>query len=82
MKTVTKETIDNYVSNGWRPGGFVSAVLANDLMGALSSADLENRRDIFEICAYVYNNIPRNVHGSYEIVEKHLQSFRKKEDES
>ena len=79
MKARTKETIDNYVTKGGKPGDFVTAVLANDLMGAFGSADNENRRDMFEIVQYVYNNIPNNVHGSYEIVERHLQSFREGE---
>lgn len=79
MKAKTKETIDDYVTKGYRPGSFVYALLANDLMRALGTADAENRRDIFDICSYVYNNIPDNVHGSYEIVDKHLRSFRERE---
>lgn len=68
----TKETIDDYVSKRWRPGHFVGAVLANDLFGATGSADLENRRALFEIVAYVYNEVPHTCWGSYEVVNKWL----------
>ncbi len=73
MKSLTKESIDNYVRLGIPPGGFVASVLANDLMGALGRADEGNRLDIFEICEYVYNEIPADSHGSYEIVKDWME---------
>ena len=72
MKRDTKETIDNYVTKNWEPGGFVTAVLENNLMEALGRADIVNREDIFEICEYVYNEIPSICHGSPEKVRKWL----------
>jgi len=69
----TKKTIDNYVEHGYRPGHFVHAVLANDLMGAFGAADSNNTKYMRNIVSYVYNDIPSNCHGSYEIVEKWLQ---------
>jgi len=74
MKSLTKESIDNYVHLGIPPGDFIKAVLANDLMEALGRADEENRFDIFEICQYVFNEIPAKCHGSYEIVDKWLEA--------
>jgi len=58
MRPDIKETIDNYVSKGWEPGGFLLSVLANDLMGALGKADQQNRAAIFDITKYIYNDIP------------------------
>lgn len=55
-----------------KPGGFLEAVLANDLMEAFGRADIYNRMEMFNICLYVYNNMPRNCHGSYEIVRAWL----------
>jgi len=69
MKLSTKETIDNYVKHGLEPGGFVYSVLCNDLFGAIGRADSQNKRDLEEICRYVYNDIPSNCWGSSEIVE-------------
>lgn len=76
MKRSTKETIDNYVEKGWEPGGFVGAVLANDLMGAVGRADAENLRDLIEICQYVHWEIPGNCHGSYQIVRHWIKQRR------
>lgn len=72
----TKETIDNYVTKGWSPGGFVTAVLANNLRDAFARADIHNRTAMFEIVSYCYNKIPANCWGSYEAVENWLNKFR------
>jgi hypothetical protein len=77
----TKETIRLYVEEGYSSGGFMTAVLCNDLMDALSTADLENRANIFDIVQYIYNNIPFGVWGSREIVTEHFQSFKNKKVE-
>ncbi len=65
----TKDTIDNYVGKGLRPGHFVSAMLANDLKGACGAADNINRCYIFEICSYIYNEIPHQAQGSYQAID-------------
>lgn len=78
MKESTLQTINDYVEKGWEPGGFTTAVLANDLMMAFCRADEENRHSLFQICNYVYNEIPSSCHGSYEVVESWLNSFRSK----
>jgi len=73
----TKQTIDDYVEHGVPPGGFVRAVLANDLIGALSSADYNNSRYMFEIVGYIYNNIPASCHGSHQIIDEWIERKRK-----
>jgi len=73
MKVETQESIDNYVNKRWEPGGFLTAVLANDLMQAFGKADIENREDMFEIVSYIYNRTPIVCHGSYEKVEEWLK---------
>lgn len=78
IKESTIQTINDYVVQGLPPGGFVTAVLANDLMGALGRADLENRLSIWAICNYVYNEIGCSLHGSYEAVEKHLKEVHER----
>ena len=72
MKQTTKDALDRYVQDHIPTGGFLRAVLANDLMQALGRADCENRRDIYEICSYIYNEIPSSCHGSYEKVDAWL----------
>ena len=38
----TKAALDRYVNDRLLPGGFLTAVLSNDLFGAVGSADSEN----------------------------------------
>ena len=73
IKQSTIESINNYVLYGYEPGGFVNAVLANDLMQAMGGADRENRLTLHAICSYIYNEISMSCHGSYEKVEAHLK---------
>lgn len=75
IKESTIQSINNYVTKGFEPGGFVRAVLANDLMGALGRADMENRLTLHAICTYVYNEIGAHLHGSYDVVKKHLHDI-------
>lgn len=65
-----KEAIDRYAKYGVSPGHFVTAVLKNDLSGAFSRADLDNRRSMFEIVRYVYNEIPSSCWGNEERVKR------------
>jgi len=69
MRPDIKEAIDRYVTVGCPCGDFLTAVLSNDLMDALGRADAGNRDSIFDICSYVYNEIPGNCHGSRKAVK-------------
>ena len=72
MKEDTKDSIDRYVQQRVPTGSFLQAVLSNDLRGALGQADEDNRRDLFEIVAYCYNEIPGVCWGSPEKVDQWL----------
>lgn len=64
--------VQRYLEHRLSPGGFLTAVFENDLMGALGRAGLENQRDIVRIATWVYNEMPGNCWGSVKIVEKWL----------
>ncbi len=68
----TKETIDRYVKDHCHPGGFVYAVLSNDLAEAFARADDNNSFFMKDIVSYIYNHIPINSWGSKEIVDSWL----------
>ena len=74
----TIQSINDYVTRGFDPGGFVTAVLANDLMSALGRADMENRLTIWVICNYVYNEIGASLHGSYDAVRNHINEIHER----
>lgn len=67
-----KESLKRYVENRIEPGGFLRSVLENDLFRAMGSADHINRHRLWEICRYIYNELPANCWGSPEIVNNWL----------
>ena len=67
------EALDRYVTKGYQPGGFLTAVLAHDLMEACKRADDWNLPNLPAYAAYLYNELPGNCHGSYEIVAHWVQ---------
>jgi hypothetical protein len=74
MKTDTIEGLTSFMVHGVPPGDFLRAVLKNDLMGAMGKADEQNRNDIFEICKFVYNEMPHTCHGSAEAVDEWIKT--------
>jgi len=73
-----KESLDEYAANGRPTGGFLYAVLSNDLMEAVGRADETNRFLLFDICSYIYNHMPISCHGSREKVDNWLEEHRKR----
>jgi hypothetical protein len=67
-----KETLARYVENRCPTGGFLRAVLSNDLTEACSRADTQNQKCIFDIVNYIYNNLPSVCWGSPKKVDKWL----------
>ena len=59
-----KEALDRYVETGELHGGFLTAVLENDLREAVSRADLNNQRNLPLIVEYCVNKLPNLCWGS------------------
>ncbi len=70
MEQRIKNELDRYAKQHTPTGSFLRAVLENDLMEATGAADTDSLRDIYDICTYIYNELPSNCHGSPEIVAK------------
>jgi hypothetical protein len=70
----TKESLDRYVEHRIPTGGFLRAVLTNDLFGAVSRADQYNVVAIPDIVKYIYNQLPAGCWGSEEIVDRWLNN--------
>jgi hypothetical protein len=64
----SKESMYNYFMYGLEPGGFMTSVLSNDLCGAASRADFENRKRLHVYAAWLINHAPYQSYGSPEIV--------------
>ena len=69
----TKAALDRYVNDRILPGGFLIAVLSNDLFGAVGKADKENLAALADIVRYIYNEIPCSCWGNKEIIWKWVE---------
>ena len=65
--------LKRYIEDKIQPGGFVTAVLSNDLFGAFGAADHINRPLVGDIVAWIYNNAPMGCWGSRKRVREWLQ---------
>lgn len=59
-----------YKLHGTRPGGFLEAVLSNDLFDAYGRADNFSKADMDLIVKFVYNQLPGDCWGSREKVKQ------------
>lgn len=64
------EGIINYVEHGIHPGSFLYAVFGNSLVDAASQADDINKYHLLAYAALIYNGLPWDCWGSYDVVEK------------
>jgi len=64
----TKAALDRYIEHKMLPGGFLIAVLSNDLFGAVGRADRENLAALPDIVKYIYNELPAGSWGSNDII--------------
>ena len=62
----TQDALNNYYEHGYMPGGFLTAVLCNDLFKAVATADQYNINCLKDICMFVYNEMPAKSWGSAE----------------
>jgi len=56
----TKYSLKMWVLYGQTPGGFVEAVLRNDLHGAFNNADSDNQAALELIMCWIHNECPSN----------------------
>ena len=64
-----------YFNNGIEPGGFLSAVLNNDLMMALDRADSQNVNCLKAYGMWLYNHAPMGTFGYSGAVDEYLARF-------
>ncbi len=61
---LTLDSLERWEQHGIYPGGFLCAVLENDLQGAFAKADNGNLNALHEIVKYVYNCMDSRCWGS------------------
>lgn len=74
-----KEALGRYVEHRIETGGFLRAVLENNLKESFQRADSWNLENMAHIVCYVYNVVPRAAWGSPEKVSAWLASRKVEE---
>jgi hypothetical protein len=64
ISPLTMAGLNGWISHGIQPGGFLTAVLCNDLREAVVRADDENLRALPEIVYWIRRNAPIACWGS------------------
>ena len=73
------KSLNEYVEEGKPTGSFLRAILANDLIKAITGAHERNLPLIKEYALYVHWELPSNCHGSYEIVKEWIRKKREEQ---
>jgi hypothetical protein len=68
----TQQALADYIENGVPVGGFLNAVLANDLIGAVGSADAQNIKALKDIVGWVCACAPQGSYGSEALYRRWL----------
>jgi hypothetical protein len=69
-----------YIEHRVPPGGFLTAVLSNDLMEACGRADHINLERLPDFCRFLYNYAPGRCYGSPEKVKAWLERRGRRDD--
>jgi len=59
----------SYIVDGQRPGGFLEAVLSNDLNAAVARGDDENRKLLSNYILFLFNRAPGGCWGNRDLFE-------------
>jgi hypothetical protein len=68
--------LERYLNHGIMPGGFLTAVLENNLKEAFGRADNENSENMKNIVGYCYNEIPSAAWGSREKIKEWIEYIK------
>lgn len=74
--------LKRYAEEGIPTGGFLRAVLENNLKEAFARADGHSEPRMAEIVSYVYNDMPAACQGSPEKVDAWIEMHRKRREEA
>lgn len=71
----------NYLVHGWEPGGFLTAVLINDLRLAAGRADHVNRSNLGHVTLWMIHVLPGSCHGSQAAVDSWMARTDREREE-
>ena len=68
--------LERYITQGVQPGGFLTAVLENDLFGAMTKADPLSDETLADICRLIYNEFPSSSWGNPDKIKLWKERFK------
>lgn len=74
VREATIDTLIRYVVKGIPPGGFMSAVLANDLFDAVGRADTDSMFELSAIVKMIWNDCPGSCWGDRDAVREWISN--------
>lgn len=75
-----EESIQDYIQHGIIPGGFLEAVICNNLKEAVGMADEENLRNLPAYVGFFYNQAPSPCWGSEKKMEDWIRMHEEKRE--
>jgi len=75
------EGLLRYIEKGIHPGGFLRAVLSNNLHHAVNNADEDNMATLPAYVGYLVNKAPGGCWGSADIVNTWIKTKREERNE-
>lgn len=75
IPATTLDGITLYITRGIAPGHFLTAVIENDLLGAISRADTANLEALSRIVSFFYDQAPHNCWRSRDNMNKWIKGF-------
>ena len=70
-----KDSMERYLIQGLKPGGFAEAMLAHDYERALYNADVHNRQVFWAVAMWIRDRAPSIAQGSYSAIEAWCQDL-------
>ncbi len=68
-----QQSVSNYINTGHPIGGFLTAIMSNDLLMTHGTADEKNLAALPNWLAFIYNHAPSPCHGSREKVKTWIE---------
>jgi len=73
IPTYMLHALNRYIEHGEPPGDFLTAVITNNLLEAVSRADDHNQVNLPAYIAYLYNEAPQGSWGSPERMQAWIE---------
>jgi hypothetical protein len=72
-----KDAVRRYIESRIPPGHFLTAIITNDLRGAVQYGDQENLKNLAEWARFFYNEVPAIAWGDHDTFMEYINDVEK-----